>query len=165
MHRELQLWVMKEFLSSRSISARIFYHFYPTLKPSFFHFTRSRHTNTRQDKRKHRIGTRKQAWTTLYTRRIPSRRFNSLILLSNPGSPDPRQRSCRTPQPSPLQPTGRSSDVVQPCSGPNRMLSVSRHYEAGRILPDEDRPGYHDPVEDPLPELLPVGPGLRQLRH
>ena len=35
--------------------------FYPTSKPSFFYFTRSRHTNPRQDTRNHRIGTKKQA--------------------------------------------------------------------------------------------------------
>ena len=34
-------------LSSRSISARIFHHFYPTLKPSFFHFTCSRPMNNK----------------------------------------------------------------------------------------------------------------------
>ena len=35
------------YLSSRSISARIFHHFYPTLKPSFFCFTCSRVTNNK----------------------------------------------------------------------------------------------------------------------
>ena len=34
-------------LSLWSISAHIFYHFYPTLKPSFFYFTRSRFTNNK----------------------------------------------------------------------------------------------------------------------
>ena len=41
-----------------------------------------------------------------------------------------------------------------------RILSVSQHYEAGRILPDQDRTEYHDPVKDPPLAPPPVEPGL-----
>ena len=152
-------------MSSRSISAHIFYHFYPTLNLLSFISHAHDSRTTRQNTRHHRIGTKTTSIDYIVHKTDSSRWFNSLILPSNHGSPDLQQRSCRTPRPFPLPPTCRSTGAVQPCAGPKGILSVSRHYETRRILPGEDRPGYHNPVEDPLPALPPVGPGLRQLRH
>ena len=98
-------------LSSQSIPAHIFHHFYPTLKPSFFLFTRSRFTNN-EDKTQDIIVLVQDNKHRLHcTQDASSRWFNSLILPSSHESLD-HQRSCRTPRLSPQPPVYRSDDAV-----------------------------------------------------
>ena len=133
--------------------------FLSNFKPSFFHFTRSRSTNN-EDKtqdiivlvqdNKHRLhciqdGLPQDSFTASSYRLLDRRTLEGHVVLLDPSF-------CH--------------QIVDQLMLVNHILDLTGfyqfHYEAGRILPDQDRTEYHDPVEDPLPVPLPAEPGLRQ---
>ena len=151
-------------MSSWSISARIFHHFYPTFKPSFFYFTHSQLKNN-QDKTQDIIVLAQDNKHRLH--RTQDRRYQdgltaSFYRLLDYWTIEGHVKLLDSPL---------SHQLVDPSMLLHHILDLTGFYqfhnnhEAGRILPDEDRPRCHDPVKDPLHAPPPVEPGLQQLRH